>query len=201
MTARGPRLILASASPRRREMLERIGLSFEVLPVRLDERIETGEAADAATRRLAGDKARAASRARPDCFVLAADTVVVLGERILGKPRDADDAAAMLDNLSGREHRVVTGYAATAPGAEPSVAHSESRVRFKTLTADEIAWYVDTGEPLDKAGAYAIQGRAAALVEAVHGSYTNVVGLPLAEALALLRSVGWSGRPGERETP
>jgi len=193
-------LILASASPRRRELLERAGVCFEAAPVEVDERLGPDEAPEEAARRLAADKARAAAALHGDRFVLAADTLVVLDGRALGKPADEDEARAMLRALSGREHTVVTGYAAAAPGGEPlRIDSAETAVRFDELAERDIEWYVGTGEPMDKAGAYGIQGRAAALVQRVSGSYTNVVGLPLAEALALLAEVGWPGRPGEAD--
>jgi septum formation protein len=184
-------LVLASGSPRRAELLALLGHPFEIFRPEIDERVRPGETPAAAVVRLAREKAAAGSKAFPRAIVVAADTLVVLDGDLLGKPRDRAEAAAMLRRLSGRAHRVFTGYAVSAPAlAQPLVAHAETSVRLRPLGDEEIAGYVSSGEPLDKAGAYAIQGRAAAFVEGIEGSYTNVVGLPLAELAQLLRRVG-----------
>ena len=178
-------LVLASASPRRREMLACLGIVFEVYPADVDETPAPGEAAKAFVLRLARDKAAAVAPRFPDRWVLAADTVVVLDGEILGKPSGPDEAAAMLDRLSGRGHEVWTGFCLTRGGKE--VARAEcTKVRFATFPSEVMRAYVRTGEPLDKAGAYGIQGVGGFLAEAIDGSYGNVVGLPLAVVLQAL---------------
>ncbi|HYD43006.1 MAG TPA: Maf family protein [Anaeromyxobacter sp.] len=191
-----PRLILASQSPRRRELLAGLGIALEIRPARTDESVLPGESPRAYVARVAREKARAVSGP----VVLAADTAVVLGDAILGKPRDADDAARMLRALSGTRHEVLTAVcvrSADAAGVQEREALVATEVRFRALSDREIAWYVATGEPLDKAGGYALQGAGGALVDGVAGSVSGVVGLPLAESLALLADAGfplpWSG--------
>jgi len=182
-------LILASASPRRRALLRQVGLPFRTVPSRLAEDGAAGEPAAVACA-LATAKARDVGRSRRR-WVLGADTVVVIDDCILGKPRDAVHATDMLQRLSGREHTVITGFTVLYPAA--TTAHVEAvdtRVRFKPLAPDEIRAYVATGEPFGKAGGYAIQGIGAFLVEAIAGSYTNVVGLPVCALIKALRSVG-----------
>ncbi len=194
-----PRIYLASRSPRRRELLKQIGIHFEVLLFRehglrgrdMDEAPRPDEAAEAYVRRIAREKAeagwlRVVQRGLPRLPVLAADTEVCLGERIFGKPSSREEAIAMLRELSGREHRVLTAVALKFD-ANLDLILNENLVRFRELEATEIAQYVDTGEPLDKAGAYAIQGRAAAFIPSLAGSYTGVMGLPLYETANLLR--------------
>lgn len=184
-----PRLVLASGSPRRRELLEGLGLDFLVRPVDLDETPRPGEKPEPYVLRLAREKATA--RAEPGEIVLAADTVVALGDTLLGKPEDERDARRMLGELSGREHVVFTGVAVWVPGEDRLESGVEqTRVRFAPLTAEEIAWYAASGEPMDRAGAYAIQGLGALLVESVSGNYSNVVGLPLPRVYRLLAGVG-----------
>jgi len=183
--------VLASASPRRRELLASAGLAFSVDPSQTDETSRPGESAPAYARRVAADKAREVARRlaqrgdrRP---VLGADTVVGVHGDIRGNPGDRADARSMLSRLSGRTHQVITAYCiAVSDGAERSEAVT-TEVRFKRLRPEELEAYLDTGEWHDKAGAYAGQGCAAGLVEAVFGSYTNVVGLPLAEVVEALR--------------
>lgn len=184
----GVALLLASASPRRCEMLARMGLTFQLAPAQVDEGLRPGEPAGQAAQRLARRKARAVTRASGQA-VLAADTLVVLGPDILGKPADPAEAAQMLGRLSGREHQVVTGYCLIDDRGQAE-GLSLSTVRFRALSPAEIAAYVASGEPLDKAGAYAVQGLGAALVKEVGGSYTNVVGLPLAAVLELMLARG-----------
>lgn len=181
-------LLLASASPRRADLLTAAGIPFEVLAVHVDESQLGDESPEAHVRRLAEDKARAAWRRRPGAVVLGADTVVVVEGRILGKPRDADDAALMLRSLSGRAHEVWTGVAVLA-GSTAAVEVECTRVWFSSLTDDDIAWYVGSGEPMDKAGAYAIQGLASRFIERIDGSHANVVGLPVALVYRLLQNV------------
>ncbi|HZI12318.1 MAG TPA: Maf family protein [Myxococcus sp.] len=189
-------LVLASASPRRREFLSQLGIHFTVSAADIDETPQPGEEAGAYVLRLAREKARAVAVRHPGAWVLAADTTVALGAELLGKPRDAEEARAMLGRLSGRTHEVHTGVALAGRHEEALVVRT--RVTFRTLGAGEIAWYAGTGEPLDKAGAYAVQGKGGFLVASVEGSPTNVIGLPLGETLALLEKAGvplpW--RPG-----
>lgn len=189
-------LILASASPRRRDLLAGLGVRFTVRPVDVDETPRSGEEARAYVLRLAEEKATA--RIEPGELVLAADTTVVLDGEILGKPADEAEAREMLERIAGREHTVLTGVALAQIGAlagvEPGdgvrTAVEETRVRMAPLTADEAAWYAATGETLDKAGSYAVQGLGAMFVEAVFGDYTNVVGLPLPATYRLFRESG-----------
>lgn len=185
----GRSLVLASASPRRSELLRRVGLEFLVRPVEVDESLISGEGAQRSAGRLALAKARAAEAPESGAAVLTADTLVALGDTVLGKPRDAADARSMLGQLSGQEHQVVTGFTLRLDDEFYS-AMAQSKVRFRTLTNAEINAYVAGGEPMGKAGAYAIQGMGAALVEEVSGSYTNVVGLPLAAVIKLLLARG-----------
>jgi len=192
-----PRLVLASGSPRRAELLARLGLAVDVRPSDVDEAPQPGELPDDLVRRLAALKAMAAD-ATDDEVVLAADTEVVLDGAVLGKPTDRDHAATMLQRLSGRTHRVITGVAARrGPLVHVDAVHTT--VAFRALTEPEIAWYLDTGEPFDKAGGYGLQGAGAALVTSIEGSDTNVIGLPLAQTVALLREVGFDPlRPSRR---
>ncbi|QRN94296.1 septum formation inhibitor Maf [Archangium violaceum] len=183
------RLVLASASPRRRELLGQLGLSFEVSAADIDETPRQGEPATNYVLRLAQEKARAVTARHPGAWVLAADTTVALGDELLGKPQDAAEARGMLGRLSGRTHEVHTGVALAGPGGEHSTV-VRTRVTFRSLSLGEIDWYVGTGEPLDKAGSYAMQGKGGFLVAAVEGSPTNVIGLPLGETLELLARVG-----------
>jgi septum formation protein len=185
-------LILASASPRRAELLTAAGYSFTVQPVQADERLLPDEApCDAVARlsRLKADELDAAA----DAWVLAADTLVVVDGEALGKPTDAEDAAAMLRRLNGRAHEVVTGVTARR-GMRVLTDVVETRVRMDGLDEDAIAWYVASGEPMDKAGAYGIQGLASRFVTRIEGSYTSVVGLPVEVVARQLRQLGY--QPG-----
>lgn len=181
-------LVLASASPRRAEILSSLGIPFVVRAVDVREEPLPGETAEAAAVRLASEKAAAAARLDPHAWVLAADTLVFLDGAILGKPRDAAEAAAMLRRLSGREHGVVTAVHLRRGEAPGRGVAEISRVRFAPLEDDEIAWYVGTGEPADKAGAYGVQGLGARFIEEIHGSFTNVMGLPARAVYRLLRA-------------
>ncbi|MFA9446580.1 nucleoside triphosphate pyrophosphatase [Egicoccus sp. AB-alg6-2] len=181
-------MVLASGSPRRAALLERLGLRPEIRPSDVDETPHDAETPADLVRRLAALKAMAAEAGDGE-VVVAADTEVVLDGAVLGKPSDRADAQAMLRALSGRAHEVLTGVA-TRKGALVHVDVVRTTVVFRDLTDREIAWYLDTGEPFDKAGAYGLQGAGAALVAHLEGSDTNVVGLPLAETVALLRLVG-----------
>lgn len=184
------RLILASASPRRADLLASAGFTFDVLPAVIDEIPRTGETAELYTRRVARDKAHhvLGSVAAADAIVLGADTEVVIAGRILGKPADAADAAGMLRRLSGRFHDVLTAVVIYAAGREWSEV-ATTRVRFAELTDADIEHYVESGEPMGKAGAYAIQGRGARYIERIEGSWSNVVGLPLHVVHRLLSEV------------
>lgn len=185
-----PALVLASASPRRRELLAVLISEFEIRPADIDERLLTGEAPDAHALRLAAGKARAIADSLPQRWVIGSDTVVVRDDECLGKPDDEDQARAMLGSLSGRSHRVYSAVALRGPGAYMETMLSVTEVTFEAIPADWIARYADSGEPLDKAGAYAIQGGAAAWISRISGSYSGVVGLPLYETAGLLRGAG-----------
>jgi septum formation protein len=190
-------LILASASPRRRAFLSQLGLRFDVDAADVDETVRPGENARDYVARVSQEKAEVVARRHPGAWVLAADTTVVLNGDILGKPSDAKEATLMLTRLSGHCHQVLSGVALRGPESASTVVETE--VQFRELLPEEIAWYVATQEPFDKAGAYAIQGIGSFLVERISGSATNVVGLPLAETLRLLRQVGVPlpfGQPG-----
>jgi septum formation protein len=184
-------LILASASPRRQELLSSAGISFEVLPSEVDEEFQEGETPEEYVARLARRKAAKAGEKHKDRWVLAADTVVVIDGRILGKPGGRQEAREMLGMLSDQEHRVITGFCLSRGDSGKSREGTvTTRVRFKNLSSREIDWYLDTGEPFDKAGAYAIQGKAAFMIKEIRGSYTNVVGLPLTEVIEALQELG-----------
>ena len=183
-------LVLASASPRRQELLRSAGITFEVQPAHIPEDPLPGETAKDCAERLAPAKALAVARQRPHDYVLGADTVVVIGGhdgQLLGKPSDAADAARMLRLLSGREHRVITGVCLVVNG-QPSVASETTIVTMSEITDKEIAEYVASGEPMDKAGAYAIQGIASRWIPRIEGDYSNVVGLPIALVYSMLRA-------------
>ena len=187
-TTAGPVLVLASASPRRAALLARLGLHPEIRPTEVDETPLPGERPEALVTRLAATKARAASLGDHE-VVLAADTTVALEGVALGKPRDDAEAADMLQRLSGRTHQVHTAVAVRRDGQEVA-ALATTEVTFRHLSAEEVAWYLATGEPHGKAGAYALQGAGAALVTAIDGADTTVIGLPLATTVQLLRTVG-----------
>ena len=187
---RFPCVLLASASPRRRELLNQLGIPHEVRPADLQEAPQSGESPEDYVRRVAAEKS-AAVRPEQGLPVLAADTEVVLDGEILGKPRDFSHATELLGRLSDREHRVLSAVSLRL-GAEHWEALSESRVWFRPIEPDEIAAYWASGEPRDKAGAYAIQGLGAVFVERIEGSYSGVMGLPLYETARLLRHIGIS---------
>lgn len=187
-----PTLILASASPRRRELLATLNLPFRVMPAHIDERHHAAEPPESYVVRLARQKAEQLAEQCPSAWVLGADTVVVLDQHILGKPADAAAARAMLSSLSGREHTVTTGVAVVQRGRRLVQCDVvRTRVRFRTLQAAAIEAYIATGEPFDKAGAYAVQGVGGQFVAALEGCYNNVVGLPLQRTLALLQAAGY----------
>ena len=186
------RLLLASASPRRLELLAQIGIVPDaVLPAEIDETPRPGELPLATAKRLSVGKADAVAQKAPDAFVLAADTVVAVGRRQLGKPADVAEARAFLEMLSGRRHRVFGGISVIAPDGRRSDRLSTTIVRFKRFADADIAAYLATDEWQGKAGGYAIQGRAGAFVPAINGSYTNIVGLDLALAKSMLEGLGW----------
>lgn len=187
-------IVLASSSPRRRELLRLLGLTFEVSPTDLDEAWRDGEAPAVHAERLAREKA--AARARPGAVVIGADTIVVIDGAILGKPRDADEAVAMLRRLAGREHDVFTAVA-VAYGGRTASGVRRTAVTFRPLADATVAEYVATGEPLDKAGAYGIQGYGAVLVERIDGDYFTVMGLGLTLLVDLFATVGLGYRFGE----
>lgn len=180
-------LILASASPRRRELLAAAGYRFEVDPSHLAEIRRPGESPEAFAQRIAREKALDVARRRPATWVLAADTVVVVDRTLFGKPANRTDARRMLQALSGRTHRVLTAVALVSPTGAVETALVESHVEFCSLTAAEIEAYLDSDEPYDKAGAYAVQGEAKKFITAVRGSHSNVIGLPMEVVADLLR--------------
>jgi len=197
-------LVLASASPRRQELLRAAGISFTVQPADVDETPQAGESPEGCAERLAREKAMAVWRTRPQDVVLGADTVVVVDHELLGKPTDAADAVRMLRRLSGREHRVITGVclvravAGSNPvparardgGPRVKVGHESTLVAMQAISDEEIGDYVASGEPMDKAGAYAIQGIASRWIPRIVGDYGNVVGLPVALVYRMLRDKG-----------
>jgi septum formation protein len=178
-------LILASASPRRAQLLKAAGIRFETRAADVDETPLPGELPDAYVQRLAREKAETVARTAPGRVVLGADTTVVVDRRILAKPADPAEARQMLERLAGRPHEVLTGVALAGAG-EPAVAVASTAVWFAPMTSEDIAWYVETGEWHDKAGAYGIQGPISRFVARVEGSYTNVVGLPVSLVCGLL---------------
>jgi len=182
-------LILASASPRRRELLTSAGISFVVFPANIDETPLPDEEPAACALRIAESKCATVFERHPSSLVLAADTMVVADGLLLGKPVDRHDAVRMLRLLSGKEHDVLTAVAIRGPGGTHRLLE-RTAVRFRPLELTEITAYVVSGEPMDKAGAYAIQGGAASMVSYIQGSYSNVVGLPLAEVVCALREHG-----------
>ena len=183
------KVVLASSSPRRRELLNLIGIAHEVRPANLDESMRPRETPRRHAERLARDKASAIAMRDPDLITIAADTIVVINRKVLGKPTDKEDAARMLAMLSGREHTVITAVAVSR-GKKLRSAIEEVRVKFRRLREDEIEAYIATGEPMDKAGAYGIQGYGATIVERIEGDYFAVMGLPLVRLIGLMRDVG-----------
>ncbi len=183
-------VILASASPRRAEILTALGIPFQTDPANVEETIRTGETAEQAASRLAAEKAAEVAARHPGLWVLAADTLVVLDGRILGKPADDEDARRILRLLSGKEHRVVTAICLRRHSNPTIETVEESRVSIAALNEEEIDWYVTSGEPRDKAGAYAVQGLGARFIQWVQGSYSNVMGLPARGVYRLMRDAG-----------
>lgn len=197
--ASAPPIILASASPRRRHLLDMLGLEFRVVPSSVDELLRDGEDPGSHVERLAREKALAVAASHPDALVIGGDTVVVVDHTPLGKPADAADAVAMLLRLQGAMHRVETGVAVVAPGGRVESSVVPVHVWFRRFDRHTAQQYVATGEPMDKAGAYGIQGLGATLVDRIDGDYFAVVGLPLARLISLLRAVGWHYAFGRME--
>lgn len=191
MLATSPRLILASQSPRRRYLLEQAGLTFSVIPSSFDENsVQLTDPADY-VKTLAEAKADEVARQYPDAWVIGADTIVTIDSKILGKPGNSHEARHMLERLSGQFHFVYTGYAIVCKNKQTCISDAiKTDVQFKVLTKEEIDWYIQTDEPFDKAGAYAIQGMGTFLVRRINGSYTNVVGLPVCEVIEALLKMG-----------
>lgn len=185
------KLVLASASPRRQELLEMLGIDLVIEPSGIDESSRPGESPRDHALRLSLEKARDISERYPGLWVLGADTIVVVDGDVLGKPEGKEDARQMLLKLSGREHVVITGFALVFKQTNVEYSQAvESRVTFNPLEEDDIQWYLGTGEPFDKAGAYAVQGKGAAFIKEICGSHTNVIGLPLSEVVEALRKTG-----------
>ncbi len=185
------RFILASSSPRRSQLLASIGLEFDVVPSHIPENRAEGETPEEYVARLSREKARAIAEKHPTRWIIAADTTVVLGDQVLEKPIDDADAKRMLSTIAGDTHVVFTGV--TLRRIEPVYADTHvtaTEVRMLPMTPHDIDWYVATGEPLDKAGAYAAQGLGGMFIDSIHGSFTNVVGLPLASLFQMLRKAG-----------
>ncbi len=182
-------IVLASGSPRRKSLLESIGLDFTVYIPDVDESHKPDEAPSELCRRLSRLKAEAGARKYPDAIVIAADTIVVIDGEILGKPSGREDAARMLRKLSGRQHEVITGVSVAYDGRVVT-EDVHTLVKFRELSEPEISAYLDTGEPYDKAGAYAVQGKGALLIEGINGDYYNVVGLPLCTLGRMLETLG-----------
>lgn len=182
--------ILASASPRREELLRSVGLKFTILPASVNEDYIDGETPRQHVRRLSQDKALALARKYPDAWVLGADTIVVIDDLILGKPKNKTQARQMLERLSGREHKVFTGFTLARMAAKITKTKVvQSAVKFKPINNEEMEWYISCDEPYDKAGGYAVQGKGAYFIQAIRGSYTNVIGLPLCEVLEELKKL------------
>ena len=181
------KIILASKSPRRKYLLEQAGLSFEVIPSHIDESMVDLDVPESLVRTLADQKAKDVAGSYPESWVIGAETVVLIDGKILGKPVTKDEARQMIKQLSGQTHQVFTGYVICCMAREKYISDLvKTDVKFKELSDDEVEWYIQTDEPFDKAGAYAIQGLGTFLVKSITGSYTNVVGLPVCEVVAYL---------------
>ena len=191
------RIILASQSPRRRELLERMGTTkFDIIPAKGEEIADPALSPQALVEALSRQKAAEVADQFPDALVIAADTVVAIDGKVLGKPNSPEHAIEMLTNLSGRAHHVYTGFTVRC-GQTIVTAHEDTTVNFRQLTAQEIASYVATGEPMDKAGSYGIQGFGCVLVSGIQGDYYNVVGLPVCRLFQVLEQFGVNGLTGE----
>jgi septum formation protein len=184
-------IILASASPRRKSLLEQIGLKFKVDPSDYEEKLEPGRDPREQAQMISLAKAESVASRHKNSIIIAADTFGVLNGKIIGKPHTEKEAKIMLKELSGKSHTVITGFTIIDTGNNKKISKStETRVYFRELTPDEIDWYVSSGEPLDKAGAYAIQGLGAVVVEKIEGDYNNVIGLPLSDVTEALKEFG-----------
>ena len=181
-------VILASRSPRRQELMCQCGIPFSVFVPQIKEHFDTKLTMEKAIEKLAREKCESVKQLYPERTIVGADTVVVLGEKILGKPTDRDDAFEMLTLLSGKTHRVITGVCILSPGKDV-VFHQTSAVRFHALTSGEIREYIDSGEPMDKAGAYGIQGKGALLIREIRGDFYSVMGLPVSRVYRELRDI------------
>ena len=197
MTENTTKLILASRSPRRLELLKQITDQFEVVPSSVEEKLDYGLRPEENARLLARAKAESVAKKYPDCWVIGADTLVALHQEIYEKPVDVSDAERMLRRLSGKEHRVMTGSCVVGPGKTLDKAVT-SKVRFKSLSQEEISNYIQTGEPMDKAGAYAIQGKGSFMVRDYSGSHSNIIGLPIDELKILLKKTGFQITPEKK---
>lgn len=185
------KFILASASPRRIELLRLMGLTFDIIPSDVDETFPEGEDPRSHVLRLSAEKARSVSMRYPDAWVMGADTIVVINSDVLGKPQTTADAREMLGKLSGQTHIVFTGFTVMNTGKNVLISNAvDSSVRFRDIPEDEMAWYTASKEPYDKAGGYAVQGMGAFFIREIHGSYTNVMGLPLCEVVDVLKRIG-----------
>ncbi|MBN1663847.1 MAG: septum formation protein Maf [Deltaproteobacteria bacterium] len=189
------RFILASQSPRRIELLRQMGVErMEIIPSKVNETFLRSETPKEHALRLSAEKADAVAMLHPDAWILGADTIVVIDADILGKPRNPSEAGEMLLKLSGRKHIVFTGFTIINKSRNITIGDCiESTVLFREIKEDEIAWYIDTPEPYDKAGGYAVQGMGAFFIKEIHGSYTNVMGLPLCEVVDALKEAGAIG--------
>lgn len=192
------KIYLASTSPRRVELLRSLGIEFSVLPVEVPESYSTEESPRLYVQRMARQKALQGAERLTEGLVIAADTVVVIDDTVLGKPQSRDDAARMLGLLQGRVHRVISGVALCCVQTQRCLTDAEeTEVKFATMTDEEIQWYISTAEPLDKAGAYGVQGKGAVFIEWVRGSYSNVVGLPLRLLYLLAQQLGYPLTPAK----
>ncbi len=191
MPSSSKKLILASRSPRRSELLRSLGLDFAVTPSQAKETTDPGQSPEQNATRIARDKARWVARQHPGKYVLGADTMVVLDQEIIGQPADEKDACRILSKLSGRQHKVITGVVLITPEAGEYETVVVSKVTLKSASENDIRSYVATGEPLDKAGAYAIQGEGSTLIESWEGSHSNIVGLPLEALTDLFQQAGF----------
>jgi septum formation protein len=185
------KFILASASPRRIELLRLMGLEFDIIPSDVDESFIEGESPRNHVLRLSAEKARTVSMRHPEAWVMGADTIVVIDSKVLGKPHTTAEAKEMLGKLSGQTHTVFTGFTVTNRNENFLLSDAvDSSVRFRNIPEDEMAWYTASKEPYDKAGGYAVQGMGAFFIREIHGSYTNVMGLPLCEVVDVLKRIG-----------
>lgn len=192
------RFILASASPRRIELLTLLGLRFAVMPSHVEETFLKGETPREHVLRLSVAKTANAFSNHPDAWVMGADTIVIINGEVLGKPKTPDEAREMLGKLSGQVHTVFTGFTVAKKNADILISDAvESSVRFREIPEDEMAWYIRSEEPYDKAGGYAVQGMGAFFIKEIRGSYTNVMGLPLCEVVDVMKSVGAIAFTGE----